>query len=79
MYLDTRGLLISTTSAKAAAAYDHLINGYLTYRADTPDRLKAVLEADPDFALAHCMKGYFGMLAFKQSAVPGAVESARTA
>jgi tetratricopeptide (TPR) repeat protein len=79
MHLDTRGLPISTTSAKAAAAYDHLINGYLTYRADTPDRLKAVLEADPDFALAHCMKGYFGMLAFKQSAVPGAVESARTA
>ena len=73
MHLDTRGLPISTASAKAAAAFDHLITGYLTYRADAPDRLKAVLEADPDFALAHCMKGYFAMLAFKQAAVAAAV------
>src|SRR5512137_2756387 len=79
MHLDIRGLPISTASAKAAAAFDHLITGYLTYRADTPDRLKAVLEADPDFALAHCMKGYFAMLAFKQGAVPAAVQFARTA
>jgi tetratricopeptide (TPR) repeat protein len=79
MHLDARGLPVSTASAKAAAAFDHLIAGYLTYRADTPDRLKAVLEADPDFALAHCMKGYFGMLAFKQAVVPVAVQSARTA
>lgn len=79
MDLDVRGLPISTASAEAAAAFDHLITGYLTYRADTPDRLKAVLEADPDFALAHCMKGYFAMLAFKQGAVAGAVQSARMA
>ena len=79
MHLDTRGLPISTASAKAAAAFDHLVTGYLTYRADTPARLDAVLEADPDFALAHCMKGYFGMLAFKQAVVPVAVQEARTA
>lgn len=79
MHLDTRGLPISTASAKAAAAFDHLVTGYLTYRADTPARLDALLEADPDFALAHCMKGYFAMLAFKQAAVPVAVQAARTA
>ena len=79
MHLDTRGLPISTASATAAAAFDHLVTGYLTYRADTPDRLNAVLGADPDFALAHCMKGYFAMLAFKQAAVPVALEEARTA
>ena len=73
MHLDARGLPLSTASAKAAAAYDHLITGYLTYRADTPARLAALLEADPDFALAHCMKGYFAMLAFKQAVVPVAV------
>jgi hypothetical protein len=38
-----------------------------------------VLEADPEFALAHRMKGCFAMLAFKQGAVPGAVQSARAA
>jgi len=79
MHLDARGLPLSTASATAAAAFDHLVNGYLTYRADTPDRLKVVLEADPDFALAHCMKGYFAMLAFKQAVVPVAVEEARAA
>lgn len=79
MHFDTRGLQISTASARAAAAFDHLVTGYLTYRADTSARLKALLEVDPDFALAHCVKGYFAMLAFKQSLVPVAVQAARTA
>ena len=79
MHRDTRGLPLSTASAKAAAAFDHLVTGYLTYRADTPTRLIALLEADPDFALAHCMQGYFAMLAFKQAVVPVAVRAARTA
>jgi tetratricopeptide (TPR) repeat protein len=76
MQHDVRGLAISTVSAKAAAAFDHLVTGYLTYRADTPARLTAALEADPDFALAHCMQGYFAMLAFKQAVVPVAVQAA---
>ena len=79
MHVDARGLPISTASANAAAAYDHLVTGYLTYRADTPTRLTAVLEADPNFALARCMKGYFAMLGFKQAVVPVAVEEARIA
>jgi tetratricopeptide (TPR) repeat protein len=79
MQVDARGLAISTKSAKAAAAYDHLVTGYLTYRADTPSRLTAALEADPSFALAHCMQGYFAMLAFKQAVVPVAAQAVRTA
>jgi len=79
MLHDARGLPISTDSAKAAAAYDYLVAGYLTQRADTSARLTALLEADPDFALAHCMKGYFAMLGFKQAVVPVAVEEARIA
>jgi hypothetical protein len=79
MHLDARGLPLTTASARAAAAFDHLVTGYLTFRADTPARLAAVLEADPDFALAHCMQGYFAMLAFKQSVVPVAVQAAHTA
>jgi tetratricopeptide (TPR) repeat protein len=79
MHLDPRGLPVSTASAKAAAAFGHLVTGYLTFRADTPARLTAVLEADPDFALAHCMQGYFAMLAFKEAVVPVAAQAARTA
>ena len=78
-HLDARGLPLSIASAKAAAAFDHLVTGYLTYRADTPARLAAALDADPDAALAHCMQGYFAMLAFKQAVVPVAVQAARTA
>jgi tetratricopeptide (TPR) repeat protein len=79
MHLDARGLPLSTASARAAAAYDHCIAGYLTQRADTPLRLTALLETDPDFALAHCMQGYFAMLAYKQASVPTAVQAARSA
>ncbi len=79
MHLDARGLPLSTASAKSAAAFDHLVTGYLTYRADTPARLTALLEADPDLAIAHCMQGYFAMLSFNQASVPAAVQSARTA
>ena len=79
MHVDARGLTISTVGAKAAKAYDHLITSYLTQRADTPDRLAALMDADPDFALAHCMKGYLTMLGFKQATIAVAAESARTA
>ena len=79
MHADVRGLPLSTASAKSAAAYDFVVTGYLTQRADTPTRLTALLEADPDFALAHCMRGYFAMMAYKQASVPTALEAARTA
>ena len=79
MYLDARGLSVCIASPKAVAAFDHLVAGYLTYRADTPARLTALLEADPDCALAHCMQGYFAMLAFKKAVVPVAAQAARTA
>ena len=34
--------------------------------------------ADGDFGLAHCLKGYFAMLSYKQANVPMALEAART-
>jgi tetratricopeptide (TPR) repeat protein len=79
MHCDARGLPLSTVSAKAAAAYDYVVTGYLTQRADTPARLTTLLEADAEFALAHCMQGYFAMMAYKQASVPIAVQAALTA
>ena len=58
MHVDARGLTLSIASAKAAAAFDHLVTGYLTYRADTPARLTAPLDVDPDFALAKSREAY---------------------
>ena len=79
MHLDARGLSLSTANPKAVSAYDDLVTGYLTQRADIPARMTALLEIAPDFVLAHCMQGYFGMMAYKQATVPKALESARKA
>jgi tetratricopeptide (TPR) repeat protein len=76
---DAHGLAISTTSDAAAAVFDHVIDGYLKYRADLADRMAALLQADPEFGLAHCLKGYLTMLLYKQTAIPAAVETAATA
>lgn len=79
MHSDARGLPITCASAEAARAYDHLITGYLTQRADAGDRLKALLALDAEMPLAHVMKGYFAMLAFKQAMVGPALAHAATA
>src|SRR5262249_60311005 len=41
--------------------------------------LSRALAADPEFGLAHCLKGYFAMLLYKQAGVAPAAQSARTA
>ena len=79
MHRDMHGLPISTDSADAAAAFDRTILGYLKYRADVAGRLGALLAADGEFGLAHCLKGYFAMLSYKQANVPAAIEAAREA
>ena len=76
MHHDALGLTLTTQSAAAALAFDHAVTGYLTYRADGAQRLAALLEADPDCGMAHVLKGYFVMLAYKQAALPMARQAA---
>lgn len=66
---DCRNLVLSTSSAQAAVLFDHAVNGYLAYRADLAQRLDAVLEADPQFGLAHSLKGCALMMAFRADRV----------
>ncbi len=70
MQQDIRGLEATAASQGAVDAYDHVIDGYLRYRADLPLRVTALMEADPEFGLAHCLKGYFAMLSYKAAALP---------
>ena len=70
MFQDAHGLHVTATSAAAAQAFDHALMGYLNYRADIPQRMATLFDADPECGLAHCLKGYFAMLSYKQSAVP---------
>jgi tetratricopeptide (TPR) repeat protein len=72
---DLHGLPLTCSSSQAADAFNATILGYLKYRADLPVRLKATLEADGDFPMAHALKGYFAMLSFKQANVAGAREA----
>src|SRR5437588_10722662 len=79
MYQDFHGLPISTASAQAAVAFDRVTLGYLKYRADLPVRMTELFAADGDFGLAHCLRGYFAMLSYKQANVPVAMEAMQTA
>ena len=79
MLNDIHGLPVSTASAQAASDFDRSLRGYLMYRADTPEHLARCIAADPEFALAHCTKGYFVMLTYKQANVPVAAAAAQTA
>jgi len=79
MFLDAHGLEVTAASEAAARAFDHTLAGYLRYSADTPQRMAAVFDADQEFGLAHCLKGYFAMLGYKQSVVPIAEAAAAEA
>lgn len=79
MLNDIHGLPVSTVSAQAASDFDRSLRGYLMYRADTPEHLARCIAADPEFALAHCTKGYLVMLTYKQANVPVAAAAAQTA
>ena len=79
MFRDAHGLELTASSAVAAQAFDHALIGYLGYRADTPQRLAALFDADAEFGLAHSLKGYFAMLSYKQAALPVAAEAAAEA
>lgn len=65
MFQDCRGLTLTTVSQNAAAAFDHAIDGYLGYRTDMMPRMQDLLAADPGFGLAHTLKGYLFLMAFR--------------
>ena len=69
MFNDCRGLALTAVSPQAAAAFDHAVDGYLGYRADMSNRMEALMAADPDFGLAHCLKGYLFMMGFRADAI----------
>jgi hypothetical protein len=79
MHQDALGLTLTTQSAAAARAFDHAVEGYLSYRADGMQRLAALLDADPECGMAHVLKGTFAMLSYKQAAVPIAQQAAAEA
>ncbi len=72
MLKDCRGLPLTTDSPHVVEAFDHAIDGYLGYCADMAARLDALLALDPEFGMAHCLKGYLLMMAFRADLLPAA-------
>ena len=73
---DTYELPISTAAGRA---YNHALSAFTGYDADVVARVQVLQQADPNFALGHCLWGYVMMLSYSQAAVPVAAEAARTA
>ena len=76
MPTDAQGHALTAASDAAAAAYDHVVQGYLKYRADAGLRLKAALALDPEMAMGQVLQGAFAMLAYSTQHVPRAREAA---
>jgi tetratricopeptide (TPR) repeat protein len=69
MFRDAHGLETTCASAAAVMAYDHTIDGYLLNRFNVSQRLKACLSEDPEFCMAHVLRGSFSMLSFNEKNV----------
>ncbi len=72
---DAQGNAVSAASEEAVRAFDHAVQGYLTYRADTAKRLPPMFAADPGFGMAHVLKGCLFMAPFDAALVPRAREA----
>jgi len=75
---DTYELPISTTAA-AGDAFNRSLKSFTGYDADLPEHAQAALQADPQFALGHCLWGYFMLLAYSRATVPAAADALRVA
>src|SRR3954447_18214322 len=79
LFDDAHGNKVTAASAAAAAHLDETVRAYLGFRGDTGDRLTAALAADPDCAMAHCLRVFFMMLFGRRAMVPRARRSLEAA
>ena len=56
---DARGNPVTASDPLPVTLLDDTVESYLGFRKDTGERLKAALTSEPDFVLAHCLRGYF--------------------
>jgi tetratricopeptide (TPR) repeat protein len=70
MQCDSRGLELTTPSDNAARHLDQAIADYMDYRTTASAQVKQALDADPDFALAKCFRGYFLLMLENRAILP---------
>ena len=70
MQADSRGLALTTASETAAQHLDAAVADFLDYGTQASAKVKAALDADPGFALALCLRGYFLMMLETRAVLP---------
>ena len=76
---DIHGLALGTSVPAAGEAFNRALHSYLGQRADLTQHVKATLEADPEFAMGHCLMGTLMMLAYNRNHAALAVNVHRDA
>jgi len=61
MQQDALGLDLSTQSREAATAYDAALTDFMEHRLSTSAHIKTSLEADPEFIMGLCFRGFILM------------------
>lgn len=72
---DSRGCPVSTRNAASLAQFEQALQLSVSYRLDPLTTIQAALEADPGFAMGHCLRAGSTIMATDRSAVPLLTES----
>lgn len=72
---DSRGCPVSTRNAAAVAQYERALRLSVSYRLDPLAVIQAALEADPGFAMGHCLRAGLMIMATDRMTVPLLSES----
>ncbi|MEJ6389397.1 tetratricopeptide repeat protein [Gymnodinialimonas ulvae] len=78
-HFDAFGQPTTITAGAGLAHWTQTQQAFLAHSAATPDHLAKTLDADPNFALAHAVKGFFLLLLGRRELVQTAQEAANIA
>ncbi|HEY6645178.1 tetratricopeptide repeat protein [Povalibacter sp.] len=68
--LDSRGMTVSTHSREALQQYEQAVELSAGYYVDPMATIRVALDADPDFAMGHCLRAALVVMSTDRSMVP---------
>ena len=74
---NAHGITFTAAAPASVAAFDKTVHKYLSFRKDTGEALKALLEIEPDMPMALCLRGNFFMLMGVRGLVGKALQAAQ--
>jgi hypothetical protein len=67
---DLRGAPVSTSNRALLRQYEHALELSVSYRLDPLAAVQTAIDADPDFASAHCLRAGLMVMATDRTAAP---------